>query len=186
MADEAPRDPSKKQFVGKSKAAAEIRYQAFVDRYLVNGNNACEAARHAGYAEGTAKHGIKLMRNPRIVELLGHRAARVANKAGLSAEKWAAEIAAISHFDPGELYDAQGCLIPLPQLPEHVRRAIGSIDIETRMVGKGEDAVPVTTTRIKPCDKNSALDKYGKHLGLFEKDHSQSRPDIKVLIQLLG
>jgi len=186
MTEELTPTPKRVKKVGRNTKGSELRYRTFVDRYLVNGNNACEAARHAGYSEGTAKYGIKLMRNPRVIELLGQRAERAANVAELSADKWAKEMASIAHFDPGELYDGDGNLIPLPDLPEHVRRAIGSIDIETRMEGKGDEAVPVTTTKVKVWDKNVALANVGKHLGLFEKDNSQKVEPIHVTVTFVG
>lgn len=170
-----------------SQSSATVRRKVFVERYLVNGNNATEAAKFAGFSEKTAaSQGARLLAHPAVKALIGTRAEQVVVAAQLTTERWAKEMACIAHFDPGELYDPDGNLIPIHQLPEHVRRAIGSVDTERRREGRGEEAETVTTTKIKIWDKNAALANVGKHLGMFERDNRQRATAIQVNIQLLG
>ena len=102
-------------------------------------------------------------------------AKKIAFSADLSAERWAAELACIAHFDPRELYDAAGNLIPLHLLPEHVRRAIASVE-----------PVADGSVKVKMWDKNTALANIGKHLGLFERGNMRKSEPIHVTVTLVG
>lgn len=173
--------------VAKRQAAAAIRRKVFAERWLVNGNNASEAAIHAGWSAKTSRStGSQILKEPDVQAIIGTRIDKVLHEAELTTERWAKEMACIGHFDPGELYDENDNLIPLNKLPEHVRRAIGSIDIDQRYEGKGDDARLVTTTKIKPWDKNQALANIGKHLGVFEKDNQQKVEPIHVTVTFVG
>lgn len=176
--------PRSKVIASSSSASAERRRMVFVERYLVNGNNATEAAKFAGYSEKTAyQQGSVLLKHPEVIKLLGNRVQEVVEEAVLSTKRWAQEMAAIGHLDPGELYDDHGNLIPIKQLPEHVRRAIGTIKHSTEVDKEGN----VTHyTEIKPNDKNVALANIGKHLGVFERDNNQKQQPIQIAIQLVG
>ncbi len=173
--------------VACSKASSATRHKVFAERYLVNGNNATEAAKFSGYSERTAHaQGYRLLQMESVKTILGNRAESLLRAAELTTERWAKEMAAIGHFDPGELYDADGNLIPIYKLPEHVRRAIGTVKIERRFEGRGEDRTEVVTQEVRPCDKNTALANIGKHLGMFEQDNRQKAQNIRVLVQLVG
>jgi hypothetical protein len=37
-----------------------------------------------------------------------------------------------------------------------------------------------------PFDKNAALEKAFKHLGLYEHDNTQRREDIRIIVELMG
>ena len=171
----------------QSPHAVEERRKLFVERYLVNGGNSTDAAKHAGFSPATAgQKGAQIYAEPWVQEQIRLRTQVVIAKAELTTERWAKEMAAIAHFDPGELYDETGQLIPLWELPEHVRRAISAIDVERRREGRGDDAQVVETTKIKTHDKNTALANVGKHLGVFAEDNHQRTTAIQVNIQLLG
>lgn len=164
-----------KVIASTSKVASIKRRKLFVERYLVNGNNAAEAARFAGYSVATANaKGHTLINDPQIKEMLGTRNEKALLDAQLSTERWAREMAYIGHFDPGELYDAAGNLIPIHQLPEHVRRAIASV----KPTDEGIE--------IKLWDKNAALANIGKHLGMFEQDNRQRTNAVQVNVVLRG
>lgn len=176
-----------------SQVASAKRRKVFVERYLVNGNNAAEAARHAGYSVATAAaKGHTLINDPKIKEMLGTRNEKVLHDAQLTTERWAREMACIGHFDPGELYDAAGNLIPIHQLPEHVRRAIASVEVDSSLSVNPDKADGTTrvirdnTTKIKLWDKNAALANIGKHLGMFEQDNRQRTNAIQVNVVLRG
>lgn len=164
---------------GTSLAAAAHRRELFVAAYLTNGNNGTAAAIAAGFSAKTASQKAhKLLSDPAIASRVTQVAEKVAFDAGLSVERWAREMACIGHFDPAELYDAAGNLIPIHALPEHVRRAIASVE----PMGGDEGGV-----KVKLWDKPAALASIGKHLGTFERDnHQRAEGGIKVLVQLVG
>lgn len=164
---------------GCSKEAAMARREQFIAAYLTNGNNGAAAAIAAGFSPACARQkAYVLLKDPAVAARVAKKQEMVAFEAGLSIERWAKEMACIGHFDPAELYDTAGNLIPLHLLPEHVRRAVASVE----PIG-GEDG----GVKVKTWDKNVALASIGKHLGAFERDnHQRAEGGIKVLIQLVG
>lgn len=168
-------EPAKIVKASSSVVSAARRRSLFAERYLVNGNNATDAATFAGLSAKTAySSGQRLLNHPEVKALVAGRTAQVMVDAQLTTERWAKEMACIAHFDPSELYDKAGDLIPIHKLPEHVRRAISSVERDKY------------GTKVKTWDKNAALANVGKHLGMFERDNHQKSEGIKVLVQLLG
>lgn len=80
------------------------------------------------------------------------------------------EVIRLATSDIGDLFDAKGNPIPIHKLPTDIRRAISSV--KTNADGSVE---------IKLWDKNSALEKAMRHLGLFEKDNAQQRDGLMAL-----
>lgn len=161
-------------------AVAKSKHLIFAERYVANGGNGAQAAIDAGATEKSAKvMACRWLKRDDVKAIVSARASQALIGAGLSTERWAAETACIAHFDPRELYDAAGNLIPIHLLPEHVARAISSIETITDKDGG-------VTHKVKSWDKNAALGNAGKHLGVFEQDNRQKASDIKVLIQLVG
>ncbi len=172
---------------GSSKVSAVVRRKLFAERYLVNGRNGTEAAMHVGAPEAGARVAAhNWLKHPDVKALIEARTTEVLAEATLNTERWAKEMAAIGHFDPGELYDEGGNLIPIHQLPVHVRKAISSVKREHRTVGKGEERETVMTEEVKLWDKNAALANIGRHLGVFEKDNKQNVTAIQVNLTLVG
>lgn len=167
-----------------SKLAAELRRKVFVERWLTNGNNAAEAARYAGFSENSAvQTGYELLQRDDVQALIGHRNNRLLATATLNTERWANEMAAIGHLDPGEFYNEAGELIPIHKLPEHVRRAVASVDHE---ITTDKDGNTTQRIKIKTNDKNAALTNIGRHLGVFERDNRQQVIAIQVNLTLVG
>ena len=44
----------------------------------------------------------------------------------------------------------------------------------------------ISATGPVPFDKNAALEKAFKHLGLYERDNTQRREDIRIIVELVG
>lgn len=155
-------------------AVAERRVK-FVEHYLSNGHNALEAARAAGYTGKDASlrvQGSQMLIIPEVAELIEQRSRKVAEVARMSTDNWARELTALAFSRVGELYDAEGALIPIHKLPDHVQAAIASVDVGTGLA--------------KFADKNRALETMAKHLGLFERDNAQRGENVRVIVQLVG
>lgn len=162
---------------GTSSVAKVLRRKVFFDAYQTNGNNATQAAITAGASPKSAHvMGCRWLKEIKLSGKLVKAAEKVAFDSGLSVERWAKEMACIGHLDPAELYDADGNLIPIHELPEHVRRAIASVKPGNDKGGP----------EVKLWDKNAALLNIGKHLGVFEQDNRQRTNAIQVNVQLLG
>ena len=162
----------------KPRSGTAERRQAFVQAYITNGHNATQAAIAAGYSSATARsQGQRLLTNVAVGRELATAARNVAAATGLETQRTLSEIACICYVDPAELYDDDNKLLPIRQLPPHVRAAIASIE---------HDKDTGRVTKVKLWDKNAALEKAMRHHGLYEKDNSQKGESVKVQVLLVG
>lgn len=147
---------------------------AFCEQYIADQiPNATDAMRRAGCKGKSAKElAYKLMQHPkiraRIQELMDARSARLA----LTADRTMAEIGRVAHADIIDLYDTNGAMKPVRDIPQDLRRAIAAIEVdelfEWRGEGKERTQVLIGYTRkVKFWNKPDALQLEGRHLKLF-------------------
>jgi len=143
------------------------KQEAFCLAYLEAGNasDAYRRAYDAGRmkAETVNRKAKALMDDGKIAARIGELRAAVAKRTVISEVRVIEETARIGLFDPARLFDENGALLPIRNMPEDVRAAIASIEFD--------DAGRVK--KVKAWDKNSALEKIMRHLGSFERDNRQ-------------
>lgn len=128
--------------------------------------SATKAAVRAGYKEHSATQGAsRLMTNElvmaRIQTLMNERAKR----SEITADTILHELLRLARVDIGDVYDENGYLLNVKDIPEDARRAIAGIDV---FVERDHDGVPIgETKKIRFYDKTKALELIGKHLKLF-------------------
>jgi phage terminase small subunit len=162
---------------GTSKAAAAQRKKLFASAFLANGGNQTQAAIAAGYKAGAAaeKAGYRLSKDVQVIARIAAGRERAGQKAELTAERTLKEVARLAYFDPRKLYKPDGTLKAVHELDDDTAAAVSAVEIDEI---KADGAVIGQTRKIKHWDKNQALEKAMKHLGLYEKDNRQSRPVI--------
>lgn len=129
----------------------------FVEEYLID-LNATQAAIRAGYSENTADViGCENLGKPYIAAAIAEAQAKLAEKAGVSAERIVQEFCCLGLYDPADIA-SQGISGPedIASLPENVRRAIigWSWDRNGNFI-------------LKLADKAGSLVNLGRHLGMF-------------------
>lgn len=167
------------------------RQEQFVQEYLIDLNGAAAYSR-AGYAaRGNSAEAAasRLLRNvkvrARVREAQAARAARVE----IRQDAVLAELLLILHSDVRHYaVEAGGKLVVLDGVPQEVGRAVSGVKWKTkRYMEGGPDGkeVEVEEIEIKLWDKDSAIEKAGRHLGLFPAKLTIDDPD-EVLQRLLG
>ena len=161
----------------------------FVAEYLISGN-ATQAAIHAGYSPKTAyKIGAENLQKPQIASLLAEKTSVIAARQDerlaameLTKERVQREIARISFFDARKMFDQDGKPLAITELDDDTAACIVGLDVLEEWAGTGEDRVLVGhIKKYKIADKNSALDKASKILGMYEKDNEQKTPPLSEL-----
>jgi phage terminase small subunit len=134
------------------------RQRRFVEEYLVD-LNATQAAKRAGYAEGSA---WRVMRNPEVVAGIEKAQAARAERTRVTADKVVEELAKVAFGDPRRLFSwgPDGVILRESSELTEAEAAIVSEISETRTAAGG-------SRRIKLRCKLTALNALGKHLGLF-------------------
>ncbi len=171
---------------GTSVANAEAMRRQFVEAYLTNGGNATQAAITAGYSAKSARRiGTRLSTDVHIkAEIETRRAIELAQaqaKTGVTIEETLRELRGLVHSDLRKCFDAKtGALLPPHLWPDEVARAVSKVKVVEMAGGMQVDMgngtmqhVPMYTKEVALWDKNAAIEKAMKHLGLFEEDNKQ-------------
>jgi len=150
---------------GAAKLTA--KQERFVAEYLID-LNATQAAIRAGYSAKTAGAvGHENLKKPEIATLLQEAMQKRQRGLELTAERVLLEVARLAFFDPRKLLREDGSPKPIHELDDDTAAAVAGLDITEEWEGTGEDRVFIGyTKKYKFADKNAALDKAMRHLGL--------------------
>ena len=147
----------------------------FVEEYLVD-LNATQAAIRAGYSPKTAgAQGFDLLKKPEIAAAIEKKRSQHAASTGLTVERLLTEAMRLAFFDVRKLTDADGNPIPINQLDDDTAAAIQGLELATER-SRDEDGQATVVRKYKVADKNSAIERLFKHMGLFDKDNKQRNP----------
>lgn len=122
----------------------------------------------------------KLLKDPLVSRRLAQLRKLVTKDTLISTKSLLNELAIIAMFDPRKLYDEDGNLIPIPDLPDDVAKAIAGIDVVDSPDGEGGFR---RVQKYKIYNKITAWDNIQKYLKLFE-DAGKDRGDIKIDISV--
>ena len=144
----------------------------FVKEYLVD-LNATQAAIRAGYSAKTAQAiGTENLAKPLIRAAIDSAMKKRAEKTEFNADRVLKEIERVATVDPISLFNEDGTMKQISDIPEDVRRAIASVEvIETfEWEGEGKQRKRVWTgyiKKVKLVPKNESLNMAGRHFKMF-------------------
>ena len=115
-------------------------------------------------AAGVSAH--DLLRNPKILARIDELKAERARRLGISADRILAGVAAVAHFDPRDLFDADGRYKPITELDPDTALAVAAMGTRHTITGDEKDEVAVFTT-VRFGDRLRALELLGKHEKLW-------------------
>jgi phage terminase small subunit len=146
------------------------KQEQFVKEYLVD-LDATAAARRSGYSEKTVGQiGYQLLQKTSIAEAIRVAKSERSRRTGVTADKVLRELALVGFSDIGNVLDFSGDNLSLRaagDIARHHRRTLSSVKVKRYTEGHGDDAREVETIEFKLWDKMSALEKIGKHIGMF-------------------
>jgi phage terminase small subunit len=168
---------------GLSSSTLTAKQLRFIDEYLID-FNATQAADRAGYSKKTAgSQGFDLLKKPEIQEAIKAKQDHLAHKLGLTREEIVREAARIAFSDIRKLFDEWGALKPPHDIDEDTIGAIASIKIKPEYEVRNEKKVLMgCRTEVRFWDKNAALEKLMKHLGLFKENNKHKTDAIGELL----
>lgn len=101
--------------------------------------------------------------------------AAAAERAEITVAQTLRELGKIGFADIREAFDDDGRLLAVKALPDSISAAVQSIDVVRRNITSGDGETDLVY-RIKLWDKNSALEKIGRHLAMFVERQELSGP----------
>lgn len=153
------------------------KQQRFIEEYLVD-LNATEAAKRAGYSEKTAySQGQRLLKNAEVAAQISEAQQERGEKTGVTAERVLEELGSIGFSDIRHCFTRSGHLKRPEEWPDEVAAAISSVEVVTRPGAEldedGRREIEYVH-KLRLWDKNSALEKIAKHLGMFVERHEHT------------
>lgn len=161
------------------------KQERFVAEYLID-LNATQAAIRSGYSPRTAdKIGAQLLGKTGVAAAVRAAMALRATRVQVEADGVLQEIARVAFFDPRKLFDTEGQPLPIHQLDDDTAAGIAGLETATERT-RGGDAGVTVIRKYKIADKNSALEKLAKHVGLYAMDNSQKVDALAAILAGLG
>ena len=152
------------------------KQDAFALAFIETGN-ASEAYRQSYDASamndntvGKAAH--ELLKNPKVAARIEELRAEHRERHKVTVDRIVEELALIAFSDPGDFYEwdaSKVSLRPKANLTPEQRRCIAELSQTVTEAGG--------TLRLKLHSKPDALEKLGRHLGMFKDVHEHSGPD---------
>jgi len=175
---------------------------AALNEYIVNGGKQSDALRVANpKAKGWTVDAVnveasQLFNRPRVRIRLAQMRAEQAKRTAVTSDRILIETSRLAFSDARRLFDENGNLLHPSEWPDDVAASVASMDFQIDRVtqdtdeeefdGDGKQIAKrrmtvitrheTSTKKIKFWDKNSALEKLFKHMGLFEADNRQKNP----------
>lgn len=151
--------------------ALNNKQQRFVEEYLVD-LNATQAAIRAGYSKATASQGAaQLLSNIKVQSAVAEAQKERSKRTQVTSDMVVRELARIGFSDLRNVFGDSGSLLNPDEWDDGTAAAISSIEVVTNTGdrSKSEEGRKMVEHihKIKVWDKNSALEKLGKHLGMY-------------------
>mgnify|MGYP001953772418 CR=1 FL=1 len=146
------------------------KQQRFVEEYLVDWN-ATQAAIRAGYSEKTAQQmGAENLTKPMVAEAIEKEKRKISERTSVDQDRVLNELARIGFSDLRKLFTPDGKVKPPEEWDDAAAAAISAIEVVSKPTGETDENGELVfehVHKIKVWDKNSALEKIAKHLGMF-------------------
>ena len=118
-----------------------VKERAFCEAYCSNGGNATRAYIQGGYAANSdqvaGSESFKLLKKPKIQAYVKYLQASVSKRFDISADRLVQELASIAFANPKEIFDDDGEMLPISQIPDHCLGALQEVQVETTTDRRG-------------------------------------------------
>ncbi|AUQ74767.1 terminase small subunit [Phaeobacter piscinae] len=146
------------------------KQKRFAEEYLID-LNATQAAIRAGYSERTAEQqGYQLLQKTSVMEAVRDAQEARSKRTEITQDKVLQELAKVAFSDLRKVLTTGGALIDAQDWEDDVAGFVSSVEVVKKPSGEyDEDGNPIIdhVHKIRAWDKMAALEKLGKHLGMF-------------------
>ncbi len=155
----------------------------FAQEYMLDPSSGSKAALRAGYSPDSSRQAaVRLLADPRIKKIIQDEQNRVIETTGVTKDRILQELMKIAFADPSATItvDEDGEPVINPHGLSSAESA--GLEVAINTTGSKDKKVKSVSVRtIKPADRISALEKLGKHLGIFVDRH-QIEEAVRVVI----
>lgn len=160
------------------------KQERFCEEYIID-LNATQAAIRAGYSSDTAYSiGSENLKKPEIQNFLATLKKNLSNQNEGLAQMVVDELKKIGFSNIQDFLESGNEIKDISTLDRDKAAVISSIKKSKTTFGDGEgNEGEKESVEFKMWDKLNALEKLGKHLGIFEADNKQKKAIITVTVQ---
>lgn len=153
----------------------------FAHKYVENGFNATKAAKDAGYSAKTAFIiGSRLLDDPETWAYIQGLTEDLLRASHLEANDVIRLISNRATMDVAELYEKDGSLKLMNDIPEDIRRSIQSMEVVELFEGSGDQKHAIGLLRkVKLTDKDKNTEMLAKYFGILKE-----KVDVNVKLTL--
>lgn len=156
-------------------ALKNARHEAFAQA-LAKGQPASEAYVTAGY-KSSRSAASRLSTNVNVEARVRELVRVGAEKATIDIARTLQELVRVGLSDVRRLFDENGNLKSVYELDDEIAAAVASVEVVKKPGTRDEDGESDHVHKIRLWDKNTALDKIAKHLGMLTEKHEHSVSD---------
>lgn len=167
-----------------SKKIAKVeltRRDKFAHNYVLNGQNGTQAYLNAGYKckiESAWVGAHRLLRDIKVRERVAQLQNEYHDKLTHTREQTIQEIDNLGHFDPIDMFDDDGKMLPLQMMPAIARKMVNKIEMS---LDKDENLASILKVEYGK-DKRGYLDMAAKFHNLYDSHQNAGNGVIKVMM----
>lgn len=150
-------------------ALESLQHETFCHEFLKD-FNATRSAIAAGYkdSKSTRSSASEILARPDIQRRVHELHLQRVNEILINEQTILRELLRIATSDLGLIFNPEGGIKPIHEIPEEVRRAMSGIDVEEIWEGRGEDRYQSgVIKKVKFWDKPKAIELLGKKLQIW-------------------
>lgn len=166
----------------KSKVLTlNLRQKLFCEEYIID-YNATQATIRAGYSsKGAAVAGGKLLKREDVQEYIAELREETQKRNQITLDECIGLLTDIATADIADMYNDDGSMKPIKDIPKATRMAVGAIDTEELFIGRGDNRTKIGTIKKgKIIDRTAAIRDLIKHFGGFREHNEQSKTEVNV------
>lgn len=154
------------------------KYKLVVDEWFINGFNGTKAYQKY-YPKASTKSAAanyeKILRITEVKEYKEQIQKETHERNKMSIDECVVMLSDMAKFDLSDIYNEDGALKPLKDIPKKARLAIEALDTEEIKIG-GEKIGEVR--KVKLSSRRANIIELLKHFGGYEKDNAQRKPEV--------
>lgn len=156
------------------------KQKRFCEEYVID-LNGTQAAIRAGYSEDTARSiASENFTKPNIQLYLSKLQKKLSDKTEIDAQKVINELAKIGFSNIQDFLNNDNTIKDLSTVDIQKSAAVSSVKKSITEFGDGKSTGTKEVVEFKLWDKVAALEKLGRHLGIFKEDNEQQSVKFKV------
>jgi len=166
-----------------------LKQEAYCQAYMVCGNQSA-AYRIAYDAEASnsntvAVEACRIHSNPKVALRIKQLRQEAWERNKIHIDELIQSLAGMVRFDIADLYDEDGRMRPLHQIPIEARQMISQLDTDELFTTiDGQREVIGHTKKVRTINKLDAVEKLMRYFGAYEKDNEQSKARPMVILDL--